>query len=134
MLEGFGLGMAGAFLLDLVRWAERLRKGKVPQTRAGWIRHLVASLLILIVGGGTAMLFVGSVEKRYILAALGCGAPGVLRTMATWVPRLVQRLLRFTEGDDIVRYSEPPSRSEPGWIEKMLEAARLESWANSFKW
>ncbi len=91
-------GLLGAGLLDLTRWASRLMRNRMPQH---WGKHLAASFVLLVAGGGTAGLFGGYLSAAWMAAAIGAGAPAVLRTLATLGPKIVEKLAAARPGIEI---------------------------------
>jgi len=105
--ELFWAGALGAALLDMSRWAVRIQTGRFPEYPK---RHAVASCILVLIGGGTSGLFGGAISGAWLAAAIGAGAPAVLRTMATIAPSLVRQVIGFKD-----------IRSSPGAQSKQLE-------------
>ncbi len=90
----FCAGALGALLLDLTRWVFRLQTNSLPENLA---YELIASVLLVLVGGCTAGIFAGVIRTAWQAAMLGAGAPGVLRAMARLAPLLIETYLKNSQ-------------------------------------
>lgn len=115
-------GALGAFLLDLVRWAARFQSGLPPY----WRRYLMASGLLIAAGGGTAGLFGGIVQSAVLAAAIGAGAPGVLRTMATGASSVARGALPMPT--ESTPKPEPPPEQQRQQQQQLGPAPALPPW------
>lgn len=71
------LGCAGGFLVEALKHVRKLQVGQWPNAF-----DLVASLVLIAIGGGVAALYFGQVQSTFMAAHIGATAPAVI---GAWV-------------------------------------------------